>query len=35
MDGDGNDLFYMMLQAEGLSQFKDGTPNFTDNEQLK
>ena len=24
-----------MLQAEGLSQFKDGTPNFTDNEQLK
>ena len=35
MDGDGNDLFYMMLQAEGISQFKDGTPNFTDNEQLK
>lgn len=24
MDGDGNDLIYMMLQAEGESQFKDG-----------
>ena len=35
MDGDGNDLFYMMLQAEGVSQFKDGEPNFTDNDTLK
>ena len=26
MDGDGNDLVYMMLQAEGESQFKDGKP---------
>ena len=30
MDGDGNDLPYMMLQAEGASQFnEDGTPNLT------
>ena len=30
MDGDGNDLPYMMLQAEGASQFNDdGTPNLT------
>ena len=35
MDGDGNDLFYMMLQAEGESQFKDGKPNFVDNAKLK
>ena len=34
MDGDGNDLFYMMLQAEGASQFKDGEPYFTENEKL-
>ncbi len=34
MDGDGNDLFYMMLQAEGASQFKDGEPYFTENQQL-
>lgn len=34
MDGDGNDLFYMMLQAEGVSQFKDGVPNFVENETL-
>ncbi len=34
MDGDGNDLFYMMLQAEGASQFKDGEPYFKDNETL-
>lgn len=32
MDGDGNDLFYMMLQAEGVSQFKEGEPYITDNE---
>lgn len=31
MDGDGNDLFYMMLQAEGVSQFKDGEPYITEN----
>lgn len=34
MDGDGNDLFYMMLQAEGVSQFKDGKPYITENETL-
>ncbi|MBP3261388.1 ABC transporter substrate-binding protein [Pseudobutyrivibrio sp.] len=34
MDGDGNDLFYMMLQEEGVSQFKDGEPYFTENETL-
>lgn len=34
MDGDGNDLFYMMLQAEGGSQFKDGKPYITENEDL-
>ena len=34
MDGDGNDLFYMMLQAEGASQFKNGEPYFTENQQL-
>ncbi|MBR6402460.1 MAG: extracellular solute-binding protein [Eubacterium sp.] len=32
MDGDGNDLIYMMLQAEGSSQFKDGKPYITENE---
>ena len=35
MDGDGNDLPYMMLQAEGVSQFKDGKPNFTDNKTME
>ncbi|MDY2911119.1 MAG: sugar ABC transporter substrate-binding protein [Agathobacter sp.] len=35
MDGDGNDLVYMMLQAEGVSQFKDGEPYIADNETLK
>lgn len=35
MDGDGNDLIYMMLQAEGVSQFKDGKPYITENETLK
>ena len=34
MDGDGNDLVYMMLQAEGASQFKDGEPYITENETL-
>lgn len=34
MDGDGNDLIYMMLQAEGASQFKDGKPYITENEKL-
>ncbi|MCR5746962.1 MAG: sugar ABC transporter substrate-binding protein [Lachnospiraceae bacterium] len=34
MDGDGNDLIYMMLQAEGQSQFKDGVPVFVDNPTL-
>ncbi len=34
MDGDGNDLFYLMLQAEGMSQFKDGQPYITENETL-
>lgn len=34
MDGDGNDLIYIMLQAEGVSQFKDGQPYIADNETL-
>lgn len=34
MDGDGNDLIYMMLQAEGESQFKDGKPNIVNNAKL-
>ena len=34
MDGDGNDLIYMMLQAEGQSQFKDGKPNIVNNPDL-
>ena len=34
MNSDGNDLVYMMLQAEGVSQFKDGQPYITDNETL-
>ncbi len=34
MDGDGNDLFYMMLQEEGVSQFKDGEPYITKNKEL-
>lgn len=34
MDGDGNDLIYMMLQAEGESQFKDGKPNLVNNAKL-
>jgi lactose/L-arabinose transport system substrate-binding protein len=34
MDGSGNDLPYMMLQAEGESQFKDGKANIAGNEKL-
>ncbi len=34
MDGSGNDLFYMMLQEEGVSQFKNGEPFIKDNETL-
>ena len=35
MDGDGNDLVYLMLQAEGVSQFKDGKPYIVGNDTLK
>ena len=35
MDGSGNDLTYMLLQAEGISQFKDGEPYIVGNEALK
>ncbi len=35
MDGDGNDLFYMMAQIEGVSQFKDGVPYIVGNEKLE
>ena len=35
MDGDGNDLPYMMLQAEGASQFKGGKANLADNKTLE
>jgi len=34
MDGSGNDLFYMMCQAEGVSQWKDGKPYITENQTL-
>lgn len=34
MDGDGNDLIYIMLQAEGVFQWKDGEPYITENETL-
>ncbi len=34
MDGDGNDLVYILLQAEGVSQFKDGEPYITENQTL-
>jgi lactose/L-arabinose transport system substrate-binding protein len=34
MDGDGNDLPYMMLQAEKSSQFKDGQPYIVENETM-
>ncbi len=32
MYGSGNDLPYMMMQAEGASQFKDGKPYLSENE---
>ncbi|MCR5271629.1 MAG: sugar ABC transporter substrate-binding protein [Lachnospiraceae bacterium] len=32
MDGSGNDLIYMMMQAEGASQFKDGAIDIVGNE---
>lgn len=35
MDGDGNDLPYMMMQAEGQSQFKNGKINIKNNETFK
>ena len=35
MDHSGDDLPYMMLQAEGESQFKDGKANIAGNETLK
>lgn len=35
MDGDGNDLIYLMMQAEGQSQFKNGEPFFTGNDTLR
>ena len=35
MDHSGDDLPYMMMQAEGLSQWADGQPNFVDNEPLQ
>ncbi|WP_026509742.1 ABC transporter substrate-binding protein [Butyrivibrio sp. LC3010] len=35
MDHNGDDLPYMMMQAEGLSQWKDGQPFFVGNEELK
>ena len=34
MDGSGNDLPYMMMQAEGESQFKDGKAVIAGNEKL-
>lgn len=34
MNSDGNDLVYIMCQAEGVSQFKDGKPYITENETL-
>lgn len=34
INSDGNDLVYIMLQAEGESQFKDGEPYITENETL-
>ena len=35
MDHSGDDLPYMMMQAEGLSQFKDGKPDFVGNDSFK
>ena len=35
MDHSGDDLPYMLMQAEGLSQWADGQPNFVNNEPLQ
>ncbi len=35
MDHNGDDLPYMMMQAEGQSQWKDGQPYFVGNDTLK
>jgi lactose/L-arabinose transport system substrate-binding protein len=35
MDHNGDDLPYMMMQCEGKSQWKDGVPNFVNNDDLK
>ncbi|MCR5639831.1 MAG: extracellular solute-binding protein [Lachnospiraceae bacterium] len=35
MDHSGDDLPYMMLQAEGQSQWKDGKPNLVGNDTFK
>ena len=35
MDGSGNDLPYMMLQAEGVSLWKDGRPFIVGNDKLR
>ena len=35
MDHNGDDLPYMMMQAEGQSQWKDGEPNIAENETFK
>ena len=35
MDHSGDDLPYMFMQAEGLSQWSDGQPNFVNNEPLQ
>lgn len=34
MNHSGDDLPYMLMQVEGLSQWKDGQPNFVENEPL-
>lgn len=34
MNHSGDDLPYMLMQTEGLSQWKDGQPNFVENEPL-
>ena len=34
INADGNDLVYIMMQAEGESQFENGEPNLVDNETL-
>ena len=35
MDHSGDDLPYLMMQAEGLSQWKDGQPNLVGNEPFE